>query len=74
MSVSHHELRVQCRDQNDVLQYAMVKVELICDESEIARELGLKALRNRSKKSKLAVGVRCEVIRDVPRGWRKTGL
>lgn len=73
MSVTHHELTVQCRDENDAIRYAEVKVEVIVDEADIARFLGIKALRNKSKRSKLAVGVRCEVIRDVPTGWKRTG-
>ncbi len=68
-----HTLSVQCRDENDEIKRAEVKIEVICDTEAIATYLGRKALRNKSKNSKLAVGVTASIIRGIPTGWRTTG-
>lgn len=74
MQTTHHMIRELCRDENDQLQWADVKVELRIDHAAIARELGVKALRNKSRKSKLALGVTAEIVHGIPKGWRRTHL
>jgi len=72
MTTFHQEITVQCRDESDAIQRATVKVEVRVDVAKIAFELGHKALRNKSKRSSLG-GVTVEVLRDIPKGWKRTG-
>jgi hypothetical protein len=72
MMTFQREIHVQCRDEKGVLQTAVAKIEVNIDPAMLARDLGHKALRNRSKKSRLAIGITAEVIRDIPKGWKRT--
>ncbi len=65
---------IQCRDENDAIRWVDVKFELTVDTDDLFNYLGHKALRNKTKKTKEVSGaVVVTVIRDIPKGFRRTG-
>jgi hypothetical protein len=75
MTITTRQIRVQVRDEKtDRIEYAMVTVEIEVDYQQIAQELGWKALRNKSRKSKLACGITAKIVQDIKPGYRRTGL
>lgn len=72
-TTTHHRT-VQCRDEQDRIVTASVRVDVLVDAEAIAKELTRKALRNKRQRSiEVGGGVVVQVVTGIPAGWKMTG-